>query len=77
MEGVFWISRGITFPLRDGSVEPEELSHSDTDGSESEGCTKPGQKGAFWGVSVGDRLGGGNQMGSKSTVRATRESSDM
>ena len=48
MEGVFWIGRGITFPLRDSSIEPEELSHSDTDRSESEGCTKPGQKGAFW-----------------------------
>ena len=73
MEGVFWIGRGITFPLRDSSIEPEELSHSNTDRSESEGCTKPGQKGAFWGVSVGERLGGRNQMGSKSTVR---ESSD-
>ena len=75
MESVSWIGRGITFPLRDSSIEPEELSHSDTDRSEGERCTKPGQKGAFWGVSVGERVGGRIRMGSKSTARAMRESS--
>ncbi len=45
---VVWIGRCIAFSLRDGSIEPEELRYSDTDGSEGEGGTKPGQEGAFW-----------------------------
>lgn len=47
---VVWIGRSIAFPLRDGSIEPEELGYSDADGSEGKGGAKPGQEGTFWGV---------------------------
>ena len=63
MVRVDWIVRGITFPLRDGSIESEELGYGDADGSEGQGRTQPGQEGTFWRDIVGEIVLDQNETG--------------